>query len=165
MQTPYSRTSLLTQCNVCASCSPKDIPWFVSDTLPFDFVYVTLQSDLEITSSNPDRRVHGSLHCASWAIDSLGDKAFFAQHSDQLDDGDLETLARLSARWQDHLSTGRFKLAVPPDTPLGGAKTGTGHFWTTQYPYSLMPEMDPALLDYLASSGLVILKGDLNYRK
>lgn len=48
----YSRNATYVCVCVCASCSPKDIPWFVSDTLPFDFVYVTLPSDLGVTSSN-----------------------------------------------------------------------------------------------------------------
>jgi len=50
------------------------------------------------------------------------------------------------------------------DTPIGKV-TDLGGFWTTQHPYQLIPEKDPKLLKELKKSDLVILKGDLNYRK
>lgn len=99
-----------------------------------------------------------------WAIDSLADQTFFAEHAQGLQQEDLDTLSALSARWRDHVESGRFKLSVPLDTPIGG-ETELGGFWTTQYPYQLIPEKDPRLLDELKKSDLVILKGDLNYRK
>lgn len=116
---------------------PKDIPWFVSDVMPYDF---------------------------SWAIDSLADQTFFAKHTEELEQEDLDILSALSARWREHLSAGRFKLSVPLNTPIG-KDTDLGGFWTTQYPYQLIPEKDPKLLKELQKSDLVILKGDLNYRK
>lgn len=113
--------------------SPKAIPWFVSDVLPFDF---------------------------TWAITSLSDASFFPSLAlEQITD-----LARLSERWQSHLKSGVFKLSVPTATPLG-ADTTEGGFWTTQHAFQDMPAVDPGLVETLAQSGLVIFKGDLNYRK
>ena len=99
-----------------------------------------------------------------WAIDSLADQTFFSQHTEGLKQDDLDTLSALSVRWRKHIQAGRFKLSVPLDTPIGH-KTEIGGFWTTQYPYQLIPEKDPKLLEELRKSNLVILKGDLNYRK
>lgn len=100
----------------------------------------------------------------SWAIDSLKDQSFFVNHAKDLQQEDLDILSDLSDRWREHLAAGRFKLSVPLDTPIG-QHTDLGDFWTTQYPYQLIPEKDSKLLDDLKKSGLVILKGDLNYRK
>jgi hypothetical protein len=57
-----------------------------------------------------------------------------------------------------------FKLSVPTSTRLG-ADTTEGGFWTTQYAFQDMPTVDPGLVKTLGQSGLVIFKGDLNYRK
>ncbi|GHJ89415.1 hypothetical protein NliqN6_5817 [Naganishia liquefaciens] len=115
---------------------PKTIPWFVSDTLPYDF---------------------------TWAIESLKDKSFFKKHAPGIPDADLDTLQSLGKRWTRHMTTGAFRLSIPTSTPLGAG--GLADFWTTQHPYQLLPERDPALLAELQTSELVIFKGDLNYRK
>jgi hypothetical protein len=118
--------------------SPKDIPWFVSDVLPYDF---------------------------TWAITSLASPDFFAQHAKSpLSDTDLAGLKQLSERWSAHVDSGEFKLSVPQSTKLGQA-TPLGGFWTTQYAYQDLPAVDPGLVEELAKSELVIFKGDLNYRK
>lgn len=118
--------------------SPKAIPWFVSDVLPYDF---------------------------TWAIDSLLDTTFFSQHASQpLTDEDTTSLVSLGKRWKAHVESGRFKLSIPPDTPLGKAPA-LGGFWTTQYAYQDLPAMASDVLEELQKSDLVIFKGDLNYRK
>lgn len=61
------------------------------------------------------------------------------------------------------MASGAFRLSIPTSSPLGAP--GLADFWTTQYPYQLLPERDPALLVELKKSALVIFKGDLNYRK
>ncbi|KAJ3499401.1 hypothetical protein NMY22_g19513 [Coprinellus aureogranulatus] len=60
-----------------------------------------------------------------------------------------------------------FKLSVPLDTPLGGGgeKGRKAEFWTTPHPYWEMEKLDGELVADLKRSGLVIFKGDLNYRK
>ncbi|KAK8846563.1 hypothetical protein IAR55_005649 [Kwoniella newhampshirensis] len=117
---------------------PKAIPWFVSDVLPYDF---------------------------TWAIDSLLDTTFFAEHaSTPLTKEDTENLVTLAQRWKSHVSSGKFRLSVPLDTKIG-AKTALGGFWTTQYAYQDLPAAAPEVLEELQRSDLVIFKGDLNYRK
>ncbi|ORX36113.1 hypothetical protein BD324DRAFT_630234 [Kockovaella imperatae] len=130
------------------SCTPfvkevvfhgKAIPWFVSDVLPYDF---------------------------TWAIDSLLDVSFFASASKPPKEGESEELKTLATRWKSHLSSGKFKLSVPLDTPLGDAQNEEiGGFWTTQYSYQDLPKVAPKLLEELQKSDLVLFKGDLNYRK
>lgn len=61
------------------------------------------------------------------------------------------------------MASGTFRLSIPTTAALGAP--GLADFWTTQYPYQLLPERDPALLVELKKSALVIFKGDLNYRK
>ncbi|PNW84689.1 hypothetical protein CHLRE_03g154700v5 [Chlamydomonas reinhardtii] len=63
-----------------------------------------------------------------------------------------EPVRRLAARWRAHLAAGRWSWAAHP-------------FWTTPVPYCWMPYVAPDLYGQLAASDLVVLKGDLNYRK
>jgi hypothetical protein len=72
----------------------------------------------------------------------------------------------LASRWKSHLASGKFRLSVPTDTPLGLAQTDSlGGFWTTQYAYQDLPEAAPQVLAELQKADLVVFKGDLNYRK
>jgi hypothetical protein len=89
------------------------------------------------------------------------DTSFFAAHaSSPLTSDDLENLTTFATRLQSNLSSGKFRLSVPLDSKLG-----FDDFWTTQYAYQDMPNVAPELVADLAKSGLVIFKGDLNYRK
>ena len=98
---------------------------------------------------------------SSWAITSLLDTSFFAKHaSSPLTSDDLDNLTAFATRLQANLSSGKFRLSVPLDSKLG-----FDDFWTTQYAYQDMPNVAPELTAELAKSGLVIFKGDLNYRK
>ena len=97
----------------------------------------------------------------SWAITSLLDTSFFAEHaSSPLTSDDLDNLTTFATRLQSNLLSGKFRLSVPLDSELG-----FDDFWTTQYAYQDMPNVAPELTAVLAKSGLVIFKGDLNYRK
>lgn len=61
------------------------------------------------------------------------------------------------------MESGKFKLSIPTDTPLGAPSAAD--FWTTQWSYQYLPEQAPGLLSELKESVLVVFKGDLNYRK
>ncbi|KAJ9095245.1 hypothetical protein QFC21_005611 [Naganishia friedmannii] len=115
---------------------PKTIPWFVSDTLPYDF---------------------------TWAIESLKDESFFIKHAPEITSSDLSVLKALGERWTRHMESGVFKLSIPTTTPLGAPSLAD--FWTTQHSYQYLPAEAPELLAELKKSALVIFKGDLNYRK
>lgn len=114
--------------------SPKTIPWFVSDVLPYDF---------------------------TWAISSLLDTEFFASHTTVTSEN-AAALTQLATRWQSHLDSGRFQLSTPLDTKLG-ADVPAANFWTTQYAYQDLPAVDPRLCAELSKSDLVVFKGDLKY--
>jgi hypothetical protein len=94
----------------------------------------------------------------------LQDSTFFAEHTDAITHEDQQALTTMSRRWQTYLADGKFKLSIPLDTQLG-QKTEIGDYWTSPFSYQHLPEKDPALLQELKKSDLVIFKGDLNYRK
>ncbi|KAG2491266.1 hypothetical protein HYH03_010471 [Edaphochlamys debaryana] len=66
--------------------------------------------------------------------------------------GAWEPVRRLAARWRGHLAAGRWSWRAHA-------------FWTTPAPFAWMAHVAPDLYDGLSGSALVILKGDLNYRK
>jgi len=100
---------------------------------------------------------------------SLLDTAFFAA-KDTRPAQELEALQEMVSRWQSYLDTGAFALSVPVDTPLGGGlnpseEVKAAEFWTTSRPYWDMKIEATPLYERLTKSGLVVFKGDLNYRK
>ncbi|EIM84187.1 DUF89 domain-containing protein [Stereum hirsutum FP-91666 SS1] len=137
---------------------PKIIPWFVSDVTPTDF---------------------------KQTFASLLSPAFFPSSptASSKPSPSQQHLHAMVLRWQSYLENGIFALSVPLDTPLGGDVTvGTNgqknvvvnlekngvneaSFWTGPWPYWDMKELAPELWTTLSESGLVIFKGDLNYRK
>ncbi|TFK37640.1 hypothetical protein BDQ12DRAFT_685038 [Crucibulum laeve] len=119
---------------------PKLIPWFVSDVTPPDF-QATFTSLLD-----------GSFFTTANASDAAA--------------ASRDHLSHMVGRWQSYVEKGVFSLSVPLETPLGGANQSTmANFWTTPDPYWNMKAREPALHKSLQNSGLVIFKGDLNYRK
>ncbi len=65
----------------------------------------------------------------------------------------VEAVAWLGARWRGHVAAGRWRYTDDP-------------FWCTPHPFWWMREAAPALHAQLAQhSGLLVFKGDLNYRK
>lgn len=106
-------------------------------------------------------------------LDSLQDPDFFA-------DGDKSSRDVLNAivpRWRDHITTGKWKLSVPFDLPLGqdvsldDEKQIPASWWTNPLPYwdianrSKNDANSRKLYDHLCKSDLTIWKGDLNYRR
>ncbi|KAJ6476204.1 DUF89 domain-containing protein [Mycena sanguinolenta] len=116
---------------------PKLIPWFVSDVTSEDFANsIALMLDREFLPPPPGM--------------------------------DFERLRTMLNRWEKYISEGIFALSVPTTTPLGGVSDGAAQladFWTHPAPYWDMRLHAPTLWDTLATSDLVIFKGDLNYRK
>ncbi|GBF90174.1 hypothetical protein Rsub_03307 [Raphidocelis subcapitata] len=66
--------------------------------------------------------------------------------------GQWDSARRLAARWGGHLKAGRWQYKDHV-------------FWTTPFPFWWMEQAAPDLYSDLASSKLVIFKGDLNYRQ
>jgi len=116
---------------------PKLIPWFVSDVTPVDF-----------TST----------------INLLLDASFFVPPPDT---AALHHLQSMVLRWRKYVADGIFSLSVPHATPLGGMGESSrlADFWTAPWPYWNMQNHAEDLWRWFQGSGLVIFKGDLNYRK
>jgi hypothetical protein len=115
---------------------PKLFPWFVSDVTPPDFAAL---------------------------FSSLLSPSFFS-FADSTPSSSQEHLKSMVTRWKSYLASGTFSLSVPEGTQLG-ATNAMADFWTEPWPYWDMKERAVNLHASLRTSGLVIFKGDLNYRK
>ncbi|WFD30558.1 inositol-3-phosphate synthase [Malassezia sp. CBS 17886] len=113
----------------------KNMPWFVSDACVKDVQYT---------------------------LDKLQDPALFQGEPGVATN---EPIRAMAARWQNHFAEGRFAFVSSANVSLGESTGPLNDFWTYPYSYGYMPERAPALVRYLEASGLVIFKGDLNYRK
>lgn len=80
-------------------------------------------------------------------FEQLLDPAFFGFKGDA-----QKAVETLVARWKGYLDSGAWKLT-------------THAFWTLPHPYPQINERAPELYATLKESGLVLFKGDLNYRK
>jgi hypothetical protein len=117
---------------------PKLIPWFVSDVTPPDF------KDIFSILADPS----------------------FPEDVTITVEGGQANLHEMVSRWKSYLKRGVFSLSVPLDTPLGGCEASKiADFWTSPKPYWNMEIEAPETFEALNESGLVIFKGDLNYRK
>ncbi|KIM37931.1 hypothetical protein M413DRAFT_448192 [Hebeloma cylindrosporum] len=120
-------------------CHPKLIPWFVSDVTPPDF---------------------------RDTFTALADPSFFPEDVTIAVESGMVNLKEMVSRWTSYLEQGVFSLSVPVDTPLGGNEASKpADFWTSSKPYWNMETEAPGAFETLRTSGLVIFKGDLNYRK
>lgn len=66
---------------------------------------------------------------------------------------ECEDILAMASRWNEHFSSGRWQI-IDDET-----------FWTLPFPYNAMPTEDPELYENLKKTSLIIMKGDLNYRK
>ncbi|CAL1697868.1 unnamed protein product [Somion occarium] len=132
---------------------PKLIPWFVSDVTPADFSS-TIPNLLSDTFFPPPKPVGGT---ETPGVDEV--KALPPSRPEE-----HEYLRNMVTRWQSYIDSGVFSLSVPLDTPLG-APNSKADFWTSSRPYWDLKEKAPLVFNGLSKSGLVIFKGDLNYRK
>lgn len=71
----------------------------------------------------------------------------------QLVNSDVDALRLFGEQLQQYVKSGQIEL-MP-----------TEYFWTSPYEFQAMPTIAPKLYENLATSHLVIFKGDLNYRK
>ena len=62
------------------------------------------------------------------------------------------TFQSLGTRWKSYIDSGRWNVT-------------THQYWTLPFEFSLMKEKSPDLYTQLGKSQLLIIKGDLNYRK
>ena len=94
-------------------------------------------------------------------LDQLSQPDFFSCAQDLA----MEPIYRMAKRWRSHFEEGRFRLAMPDDSPLGASAGALSDYWTWPDSYETMPERAPELFSRLKTSDLVLFKGDLNYRK
>lgn len=92
-------------------------------------------------------------------ISSLLSTSFFPSNSMTSPDS-VAHLQQMVTRWKNYIDEGIFTLAT--DISDGQKMT---EFWNGPWPYWNMNKLAPELGQWLSGSGLVIFKGDLNYRK
>ena len=173
---------------------PKDMPWFVSDVTPADFLFTieALQSGTAFFSSEVGETSNGAMPKQGSGGSTL-DKSYFlnaqsrsvspsrsyvvdsASVLNEPITGGTETndattaTQRLATRWSQYLQAGVFELSIPATVPLGGSpdleRTSQANFWTSHHNYPSLPLAAPKLFAELQKSALIISKGDLNYRK
>lgn len=107
-----------------------------------------------LLSSNLADEIRFHVKSMPWFVSDVTFEDFDRTLSSLCACGD-EVLSRYGKTWQSRLKDGTFYIV-----PAKYAK-----FWTLSRPYCDMQKFDPELFSYLASSQLLIFKGDLNYRK
>ncbi|KAI4155497.1 MAG: hypothetical protein LQ340_000973 [Diploschistes diacapsis] len=129
--------------NLCSHVilHPKSQPWFVSDVTPPDFA--------ALLNALADPR-------AFYTAPTDDDKDVDRGSLQPLGEIETEDIAFLFEHWSGLHAEG--KLALRPN----GFWTGPGSYWRLAHGQE---EKEKALWEDLRSSGLVIFKGDLNYRK
>ena len=142
----YVLLSIVLEIPLTPFCSPKLIPWFVSDVTPADYLSI-LSGDI------------------------LGQAGASYFSSTSPTEAEISALHTMLSRWQSYHEKGLFSLSVDAQSPLGvpaaddspgkGPLDGAA-FWTTPYSYWKLPEQTE-LMRQLGESGLVIFKGDLKY--
>jgi hypothetical protein len=115
------------------TCSPKTIPWFVSDVTPPDFLFL---------------------------FKALRDRSFFTFAGDEVESRNAQypALKTMLERWDRYLDRDVFHLAVPPDSRLGVRDANGAEFWTAPGGYWEIPMEQPELMKTFGLSNLVILK-------
>lgn len=94
-------------------------------------------------------------------LDQMSQPDFFSKDAVK----SMGVVHAMAKRWREHFDAGRFKLAMPDDTPLGASAGQASDYWTWPDSFGSMPSHAPDLLRELQKSDLVVFKGDLNYRK
>ncbi|ORZ02023.1 hypothetical protein BCR41DRAFT_342347 [Lobosporangium transversale] len=119
----------------------KNIPWFVSDVIPFDFQWTIDQLYKAGEDEDKDNN----------ATDTSATSTSFFNPSDV---NEQKALKDLGKRWQNYLQQGVWKV-------------GTHDFWTSCFAFYHLPSLPSArdLFQDMKKSDLWIFKGDLNYRK
>ena len=105
-----------------------------------------------LTSLNIAQRMTFHIKAIPWFVSDTtpADVQYTLQH--MLSAAGKPALHQLANRWQAHLDAGTWRFE-------------TETFWTSPLPYSKMSSEAPDLYRQLQSADLLIIKGDLNYRK
>ncbi|EJU00627.1 DUF89-domain-containing protein [Dacryopinax primogenitus] len=121
---------------------PKTIPWFVSDVMPADFFSL---------------------------LSAMTTPHYFGQAPSPSHE---QYVTSLATRWQSYVDCGVFRLSSPPGQAegehMGEVVQENGvDWWVGPGVYGLMDENEDGIraLEALRGSGLVVFKGDLNFRK
>lgn len=87
-----------------------------------------------------------------WVLDNMAEDG--CKKLRKSDDANAQEalMKRLGEKWKNFLQSGAWVVCSDP-------------FWTYPHDYSLLKNEDPELYDSLSCASLIILKGDLNYRK
>lgn len=98
------------------------------------------------------KKIRFRLKAIPWFISDATSKDFH-EAIEELEKSDNAALAEAGRRFKSYLTSGQFELMSPHN------------FFTSPYEFYKMPKIAPELYNSLSEAHLVIIKGDLNYRK
>lgn len=99
------------------------------------------------------KKIRFRVKAIPWFISDVIPKDFYYA-LDELEKSNDSILCDAGRRYKEYLSNGQFELIEPAD-----------HFFTSAYEFYKMPKIAPNLYNSITEAHLVIIKGDLNYRK
>lgn len=127
---------------------------FVLDNAGFEcFTDICLMSHLtDLLGQQLDKiRIH--VKCYPWFVSDVMVKDFHWILDRFTSEGErCPQLKELGAKWKSYVQSNKWTLIASP-------------YWTLPYDYDCMKKIDPRLYSQLETSSLLLLKGDLNYRK
>jgi len=87
-----------------------------------------------------------------WVLDNMASDGCKRLRKSDDSNAQEALMKRLGEKWKGFLRTGAWTVYSDP-------------FWTYPHDFSALKDEDPDLYDSLSCANLIILKGDLNYRK
>ena len=105
-----------------------------------------------LCSQNLAKSVIFHVKAMPWFVSDVTDKHDFPWALTTMTSSESSTFITLGKRWKSYIDSGRWKVT-------------THQYWTLSFDFSLMKEKSPDLYAQLGKSQLLIIKGDLNYRK
>ncbi|KAL3274871.1 hypothetical protein HHI36_019653 [Cryptolaemus montrouzieri] len=145
-------------CNHCENAwriisernQPSNVIAFICDNVGFDLFLELCVADFLYTNYYA-RTLHFHVKHIPWFISDTMEKDIYWMIQ-QLSKNSEKNIQELAKNWKEHFRTGRWKIIVRK-------------YWTLPIGFTRIKELDPVLYKMLEETKLIVIKGDLNYRK